>query len=158
MKKFNLIIIILIIALNFQSCKNKEEIIYKKEIILNNNLWAKNEIIKFNFNINDTSKIYSCLIKIKIDTNYTYNKFIFSTTLKTPDGSYRKSGFETKIDEDYRQKSVDKVEGVMIIEKEIYNNVKFKETGGYEIGVMHNLPQDIFNVKSVEMKVIRRWG
>jgi len=42
----------------------------------------------------------------------------------------------------------------MIIEKEIYNNVKFKEKGEYEIGVMHNLPQDIFNVRSVEVKVI----
>lgn len=158
MKKFYLIIIILIIALNIQSCKNKEEIIYQKEIILNNNLWTKNDIIKFNFNINDTSKIYSCLIKIKLDANYTYNKFIFSTTLKTPDGSYRQSGFETKIDEDYKQKSVDKEEGVMIIEKEIYNNIKFKEKGVYEIGVIHNLPQDIFNVKSVELKVVERGG
>ncbi|MDI6832280.1 MAG: hypothetical protein QMD02_00335 [Bacteroidales bacterium] len=158
MKKFYLIIIILIIALNIQACKNKEEIIYEKEILLNNNLWAKNEIIKFNFNINDTSKIYSCLIKIKIDTNYNYNKFIFSTTLKTPDGSYRQSGFETKIDEDYKQKSVDKEEGVMIIEKEIYNNIKFKEKGEYEIGVIHNLPQDIFNVQSVEMKIVERRG
>ncbi|MDD3629488.1 MAG: hypothetical protein PHF55_00470 [Bacteroidales bacterium] len=158
MKKFYLIIIILIIALNIQSCKNKEEIIYQKEIILNNNLWTKNDIIKFNFNINDTSKIYLCLIKIKIDTNYNYNKFIFSTTLKTPDGSYRQSGFETNINEDYKQKSIDKEEGVMIIEKEIYNNVKFKEKGEYEIGVIHNLPQDIFNVKSVEMKVIEKSG
>jgi gliding motility-associated lipoprotein GldH len=158
MKKFYLIIIIVIIALNTQSCKDKETIIYEKEILLNNNLWAKNEIIKFNFNINDTSKIYSCLIKIKIDTNYTYNKFIFSTTLKTPDGSYRQSGFETQIDEDYKQKFIDKEEGVMIIEKEIYNNVKFKEKGEYEIGVMHNLPQDIFNVRSVEVKVIEGRG
>ena len=158
MKKFYLIIIIVIIALNTQSCKDKETIIYEKEILLNNNLWAKNEIIKFNFNINDTSKIYSFLIKIKIDTNYTYNKFIFSTTLKTPDGSYRQSGFETQIDEDYKQKYIDKEEGVMIIEKEIYNNVKFKEKGEYEIGVMHNLPQDIFNVRSVEVKVIEGRG
>jgi hypothetical protein len=45
MKKFYLIIIILIIALNFQSCKNKEDMIYQNEIILNNNLWAKNEVI-----------------------------------------------------------------------------------------------------------------
>lgn len=158
MKKFYLIIIIVIIAINTQSCKDKETIIYEKEILLNNNLWAKNEIIKFNFNINDTSKIYSFLIKIKIDTNYTYNKFIFSTTLKTPDGSYRQSGFETQIDEDYKQKFIDKEEGVMIIEKEIYNNVKFKEKGEYEIGVMHNLPQDIFNVRSVEVKVIEGRG
>jgi chemotaxis methyl-accepting protein methylase len=78
--------------------------------------------------------------------------------LKTPDGSYRQSGFETKIDEDYKQKSVDKEEGVMIIEKEIYNNIKFKEKGVYEIGVIHNLPQDIFNVKSVELKVVERGG
>lgn len=154
MKKFFLIISILVIIISIQSCKNKEDIIYQKVYVLNNNLWPKDSTLKFSFNINDTSKLYSCILKIKLDSKYTYNTFIFSTKLQTPDGSYRQSGFETKLDENYKQNNLITEEQAILIETEIYKGIKFKEKGIYMIEVMQNLPQDIFYVRSVEVQII----
>jgi gliding motility-associated lipoprotein GldH len=156
MKKFFLIISTLVVIISIQSCKNKEDIIYQKEYLLNNNLWSKDSTLKFSFDINDTSKLYSCILKIKLDSKYTFNKFIFSTKLQTPDGSYRQSGFETQIDENYKQNNLIKEEQAILIKNEIYKGIKFKEKGRYLIEVSQNLPQDIFYVKSVEIKIIQK--
>lgn len=155
-KLFKLVFILILMSQILYSCKNKNKIIFSKEVVFINNLWEKDHTLSFLFQITDTSAKYDALIKVMLDTNYTFNTFVYSINLITPDGSLRQFGFQTDIKDYDNNIELPIIGDSWLIDKKVFEDIKFNKYGQYKIELKHNMPLDLFFVKSVELIISKK--
>ena len=93
--KLKLSFIIIVCASFLMSCNSNT--VYEKNNHIQNALWNKNEIIPFEFQIDDTLSSYNFYINIRNKTDYAYKNLYLFTKIIYPDNEVSKDTIDCLI-------------------------------------------------------------
>ena len=154
--------ILLLLALLFSSCSNKQDniVIYKE---FQNQEWKRFEFLQNNFNISKASE-YDIVMEVFVNDDYpniyeTHQSdcpLLFNLTIKNPnDNGTRSRDYKFMLkDKDGNWRS-DKKDGYYVFRLPIISEMSFTEKGVYNFKIENKYPKDpLQGIKSVTLKCI----
>lgn len=84
MKKNNLIFAIIAIAIVLVSCDRNK--VYEEYVEIEDNLWQNKNIVKFEFEVDDTATLHNVYINVRHATVYPYNNLWLFVKSSAPNG------------------------------------------------------------------------
>lgn len=86
MRKTGILLIIIVFVAIIISCDSNR--VFQEYKSIDNNVWQHDDIISFDFDIEDTVSLHNLFINIRHTTNYPFNNMWLFVTSTSPEGLY----------------------------------------------------------------------
>lgn len=123
------------------SCNGKENVQHYHGF--ENNTWAQQSPIEFEFEILDTSVVFNLNSNLRYNEDFPFNSLNMSASLITPSGSSRFMGVSLDMKENDGSFKGQRKEDYIELPFTLYNSIKFNETGKWLLILIHKMPIDI---------------
>jgi gliding motility-associated lipoprotein GldH len=92
MNKFNFIGVLALLSIMLNACD--ESRVFDKSLPLDNAVWDRNQVARFDVDIADTTAQYSIFVNVRNAGQYPYRNLYLFTQIKSPNGQYAKDTAE----------------------------------------------------------------
>lgn len=108
-----------------------------------NNSWETGQTVSFPFGVSDTTLHYNVHGKLRYTNSFTFSTLDMSVSLLTPSGSSRFRKIHLRMTSNDGEKVGNSVDDYLEIPFDVYDSVRFAETGEWVLKFNHNMPVDI---------------
>ncbi len=146
-------IILSIFFLIFVSCKDTDYIYQQKKSVSYKG-WVYADSLQFNFDIKDTSKIYSLLMDIKHTTEFPYQNIYLNISTSFPSGKFLQQKLSSEL-ADKTGKWYGKCSGKECIAPiNLQGKAKFNELGKHKITIAQfSRDSALLGISAIELKL-----
>jgi gliding motility-associated lipoprotein GldH len=131
MNKVKIIISIVIFAVVNSACDRDK--VYEEYVKIDNYVWNNSEIVKFDFNIEDSISLYNLYINVRHATLYPYNNLWLFVKSYAPNGVNETDTIECVLAEANGKWKGDGLGDIWDFQQPWKQNVRFPRTGKYHI-------------------------
>jgi gliding motility-associated lipoprotein GldH len=133
-----------------------DDFIYKQELEIPNQSWAYDDTLKFDFTIEDTTKIYSLLLDVHHSAEYGFQNLYVQFHTHFPSGKTEKQVVSLELAKQSGVWNGDCGGNSCTVEIPLQEKALFQETGRYTLAIEQYMRQSpLPGVKSMELKIKR---
>ena len=162
--KFNIVIVLIIIAFGMMSCgKKQESSVISRDF--DGEIWCRFDFLEADFNVVKAPMTADLVMDIDISevfpNIYPYHDaddglFVITMTINAPDGGRRSREYKFRLkDSDGNFKS-EKINGYYHYELPLINDMSFSEIGVYKFKVENKYPKEpLYGIKSLNINCLQ---
>ena len=145
-----------IISLLFILISCDENRIFDDYVSIQNSTWNKNDVVKFEFTLEDTLSENQVYIKIRNTVDYPYSNIYLFTKVDFPDGRILVDTLEYEMTDAEGKWLGDGVSGIKNNLLYYKKDVVFYEKGNYIFSVQHGMRNDsLVGVQNIGLRIER---
>ncbi|MDD2634787.1 MAG: gliding motility lipoprotein GldH [Bacteroidales bacterium] len=131
MIKKNNVLLALFMVLAVMACDRNK--VYEDYVKIDNNIWSQENIVKFEFEIDDTSQLYNILINLRHASVYPYNNLWLFVKSSAPNGTINIDTVECVIVDKNNRWIGDGMGDIWDVQILWKNNIRFVNQGVYRV-------------------------
>ena len=137
------------------SCGDNENYIYQESKSINGSGWTYTDSLDFNFDIQDTSKVYGLILDIEHTTDYPFQNVYFNISTTFPSGKRLKQSLSSDLAEKSGQ-WYGKCSGKNCTASiNLQEKAKFNEAGKHQINIAQfSRDSSLVGIKELRLKVV----
>lgn len=112
---------------------------FEKHIDINNHVWAKTDVIRFDVPVTDTESLYDIFIAVRHMSAYPYANVLVSLTIETPAGEIRVKQHDLIIRNTDGSFKGDGLGDYWDIEVPVFKEFEFRNEGTYKFSIENRM-------------------
>jgi len=124
-------IAIIFITISLFSCDRNK--VYEEYVEIENNVWSNKNIVKFEFEVEDTSSLHNVYINVRHASLYQYNNLWLFVTSSAPNGTKETDTVECVLIDKENKWIGEGLGDIWDVQIPWKSNVRFNHTGTYRV-------------------------